>query len=106
MENVADQRTPVDPRHLADASGLMQHKSLNGPDIRIDDPWAKTQGRPALAAAVARGQLTEQEAQNVSYMYFQQRDGTLFCAIVIRALPGVVLGSTVPRGAWHATTQR
>lgn len=90
---------------MPDASALIRKKSVYGPELTIDQPWAKTQGPTSLQAAVEKGQLTKEQAAKVTYGYFPQPDGTLFCSIAIHALPGILLGSTVPKGAWHMRAQ-
>lgn len=85
-------------RHLPDATPLLGARAQQ--NLWINAPWHERQGELMLEQAVADRRITREQADSADYLYIQQPDGSMFCAVAILNTPGLVLGTSLPADGW------
>lgn len=83
------------------ADCVMSGDPIPGSRIVIEGKSFASQGRDMVAEAVRDGRLTAEQGASAYYLYFEQGNGDLFAAAAIRAIPGYMLGTRVPKADWH-----
>lgn len=87
------------PKHILDASRMMEGEMLLGEQVNIREPWWRTQNN-AIGTAVKAGWVSQEQANASLFRYYPQPTGQLLCARIMADDSGLMVGTSVPAGMW------